>query len=67
MAPETDFLIRTLTAKDAMAYRALRQRILQSGDGRYFSDNYEREAGLDTEGWRDWCTERWTVRMSPHE
>jgi L-amino acid N-acyltransferase YncA len=53
------FEIRPLTGDDSHAYRALRQRILDTGDGRYFSDSYEREAKLTTEQlWRDWCSEK---------
>ncbi len=53
------FEIRPLTGDDSNAYRALRQRILDIGDGRYFSDSYEREGNLGTEQlWRDWCTEK---------
>jgi GNAT superfamily N-acetyltransferase len=51
--------IRPLTGDDSHAYRALRQKILDIGDGRYFSDSYEREQKLTTEQlWRDWCTEK---------
>lgn len=51
--------IRPLRAGDADAYRSLRQRILDLGDGRYFSDSYERERQLiPAESWRDWCTEK---------
>lgn len=52
-------VIRPLNANDAPAYRALRQRVLDLGDGRYFSDSYIRENQLQSEGaWRDWCTEK---------
>jgi RimJ/RimL family protein N-acetyltransferase len=51
--------IRALTADDNRIYRALRQRILDLGDGRYFSDSYIREKQLNNEhAWREWCTER---------
>jgi RimJ/RimL family protein N-acetyltransferase len=53
-APTT---IRPLTTDDAAAYRALRKKILAIGDGRYFSDSYEREERLSESQWRDWCTE----------
>ena len=50
--------VRLLTANDFEAYRTLRQRILDLGDGRYFSDSYIREKNLKTEhAWREWCTE----------
>jgi RimJ/RimL family protein N-acetyltransferase len=50
--------IRLLTANDRQAYRALRQRILDRGDGRHFSDSYIREKNLKTDhAWREWCTE----------
>jgi len=53
------FEIKPLTGDDAPAYFALRQRILQMGDGHYFSDSYTREAQLVTEQQRrDWCTEK---------
>jgi GNAT superfamily N-acetyltransferase len=58
-APSPRFEIRSLTGHDAEAYRALRQRILALGDGRFFSDSYEREGRLITPGrWRDWCEEK---------
>lgn len=51
--------IRPLTGEDCNAYRALRQKILDIGDGRYFSDSYTREQQLTTDQlWRDWCTEK---------
>ena len=49
--------LRPLTAKDVEAYRALRQKVLAIGDGRYFSDSYTREAQLNERQWREWCTE----------
>lgn len=49
---------RCLGPDDARAYRALRKRLLDIGDGRFFSDSYEREGRLLTDQqWRDWCTE----------
>jgi L-amino acid N-acyltransferase YncA len=58
-AATVQFEIRPLTGDDSNAYRALRQRILDIGDGRYFSDSYEREAKLTTpQLWGDWCTEK---------
>ena len=46
--------LRPLTAKDVEAYRALRQKVLAIGDGRYFSDSYTREAQLnDNPAWRN--------------
>ena len=51
--------IRVLTADDSHAYRALRQRILDLGDGRYFSDSYIREKQLNNEhACHEWCSER---------
>lgn len=48
---------RLLGAEDAAAYRALRQHVLDIGDGRFFSDSYQREAAFESEAeWRDWCT-----------
>jgi RimJ/RimL family protein N-acetyltransferase len=50
--------IRPLTADDSKAYRALRSRILELGEGRYFNTSYTRESQLLTkEQWREWCTE----------
>src|SRR5215831_5368447 len=50
--------VRSLTGDDSIAYRVLRQRILNLGDGRCFSDSYIREKQLKTEyAWREWCTE----------
>jgi RimJ/RimL family protein N-acetyltransferase len=50
--------IRPLTGDDSIAYRTLRQRILDLGDGRCFSDSYVREKQLKTEyAWHQWCTE----------
>ena len=50
--------LRPLTGDDVAAYRALRQRILDLGDGGCFSDSYIREKNLKTlHAWREWCTE----------
>ena len=50
--------IRPLTGNDVPAYRALRQRILDLGDGSCFSNSYIREKNLQTDdAWREWCTE----------
>ena len=50
-------IIRPLNADDYLAYRNLRQKILAIGDGKYFSDSYEREKTFITDDqWRDWCT-----------
>jgi RimJ/RimL family protein N-acetyltransferase len=49
--------IRPLTANDVDIYRRLRRTVLLLGDGRYFADSYTREAALDEQGWRTWCTE----------
>lgn len=52
-------IIRPFNGNDAPAYRALRRRVLDLGDGRYFSDSYIRENQLQLErAWRDWCTEK---------
>lgn len=51
-------LIRPLKPSDVPEYRALRQKILAMGDGRYFSDSYTREAALTEAGWLEWCTEK---------
>ncbi|MDX2028382.1 MAG: GNAT family N-acetyltransferase [Alphaproteobacteria bacterium] len=56
--PNARPVIRPLTADDSVAYRDLRTKILAIGDGKYFSDSYEREKQFTTEHqWRDWCTE----------
>lgn len=52
------FAVRPLSAADSHAYRALRQRILNIKDARYFSDSYEREGQLTESQWLDWCTEK---------
>jgi GNAT superfamily N-acetyltransferase len=52
------FVVRPLTADDTENYRALRQKIRSSGGGRYFSDSYEREDRLNTQQWREWCSEK---------
>ncbi|HUY68002.1 MAG TPA: GNAT family N-acetyltransferase [Alphaproteobacteria bacterium] len=49
--------VRPLTADDTATYRMLREEILAMGDGRYFSDSYEREARLSESQWYLWCTE----------
>lgn len=55
----SQFEIRPLQATDCLAYRVLRQRILNLGDGKYFSDSYQREQQLTSEYlWKDWCTEK---------
>jgi len=52
------FVIRPLTADDTEAYRALRRRILEVGDGRYHSASYRRDKTFETEEkMRAWCTE----------
>lgn len=57
--PQVSPIIRLLTAADADAYRAVRRRILEIGDGCYFSDSYMREKQLGTKSaWQEWCTER---------
>jgi RimJ/RimL family protein N-acetyltransferase len=51
-------VIRPLTAADGEAYRRLRQHILDSGDGKFFSSSYTREQQFTSEDhWRKWCTE----------
>jgi RimJ/RimL family protein N-acetyltransferase len=55
MTPALD--IRILTAADAPAYRALRQRIRNSPDARFFADSFTREAALTESQWLEWCSE----------
>lgn len=51
--------LRPLTGKDASAYFEWREYVLKSGDGRFFSDSYEREQTLETERLRrNWCMEK---------
>jgi RimJ/RimL family protein N-acetyltransferase len=51
-------VIRPLTASDSGAYRALRQHILEIGEGKFFSSSYTREQQLTTEAaWGAWCSE----------
>jgi GNAT superfamily N-acetyltransferase len=51
-------VIRPLTAADGEAYRRLRQHILDSGEGKFFSSSYTREQQFTSEDqWREWCTE----------
>jgi RimJ/RimL family protein N-acetyltransferase len=50
--------LRPLTPADVHDYRALRQHVLDIGEGRFFADSYTREAALTESQWRDWCTER---------
>ncbi len=62
---QTSPAIRLLTAADVQAYRAHRQRVLQLGDGRYFSDSYMREKQLTNDRlWRDWCSENPIIASS---
>jgi len=50
--------IRPLSANDSSAYRALRRRIRDMGDGKYFSDSYTREDKFTSDSeWQAWCTE----------
>jgi RimJ/RimL family protein N-acetyltransferase len=50
--------IRPLVGDEASIYFPLRDGILKSGDGHFFSDSYTRERKLLTpEQQRDWCTE----------
>ena len=57
--PQPPIYIRPLTGDDVAAYRAIRQRTLNLGDGRCFSDSYIREKQLSNEhAWCEWCTER---------
>jgi RimJ/RimL family protein N-acetyltransferase len=53
----TNLHIRILNAADVPTYRALRQRILNSPDARYFADSFTREAALTESQWLDWCSE----------
>lgn len=51
-------VIRPLAATDGEAYRQLRQHILDSGDGKFFSSSYTREQQFTSQDhWREWCTE----------
>jgi RimJ/RimL family protein N-acetyltransferase len=50
-------VIRPLVASDSPAYRALRTKILNTSDARYFSDSYERERQLTESEWLQWCSE----------
>jgi RimJ/RimL family protein N-acetyltransferase len=51
-------VIRPLTAADSAAYRGLRQHILTTGDGRFFSSSYTREQQFTSEDqWRERCAE----------
>jgi|SRR5215510_2274930 len=50
--------IRPLTAADGEAYRRLRQHILDSGEGKFFSSSYIMEQHLTTEDqWREHSAE----------
>ncbi len=58
LLPIEKAVIRPLTAADSEAYRLLRQKILEAGDGKYFSDSYVRESHFSTKKhWQEWCTE----------
>ncbi|HEX3760622.1 MAG TPA: GNAT family N-acetyltransferase [Kofleriaceae bacterium] len=51
-------VIRPLTAADGEAYRRLRQHILDSGEGKFFSSSYIMEQHLTSEDqWREQCAE----------
>jgi GNAT superfamily N-acetyltransferase len=50
-------MIRSLTADDSDIYFALRGKIARSPLARFYSDSVEREAALDIQGKKDWCTE----------
>jgi RimJ/RimL family protein N-acetyltransferase len=51
-------VIRPLTAADSEAYRRLRQRILDIGEGRFFSSSYTREQQFTSEDqWHERCAE----------
>jgi L-amino acid N-acyltransferase YncA len=57
-ALQTRAIIRPLTVNDCSVYRALRKKILETGEGKYFSDSYLREQKFATEKqWNDWCDE----------
>ena len=53
-----DLTTRPLTSADTPAYRALRQHILATADGRFFADSYSREAALTEADWREWCSQK---------
>src|SRR5262245_33475385 len=57
-ANSSPVVIRPLMATDSLAYRALRQRIFNSKDARYFSDSYTRERQLSENQWLEWCSEK---------
>jgi RimJ/RimL family protein N-acetyltransferase len=51
-------IVRPLRARDGRAYRCLRQRILDIGEGKYFSSSYAREKKFSRDAdWEEWCTE----------
>ncbi len=51
-------VFRPLVAADSEAYRKLRQRILELGEGKYFNSSYDKERLLITEDqWRERCAE----------
>jgi len=51
-------VIRPLTAADSGAYRRIRQRVLDIGEGRFFSSSYTREQQFTSEDqWRERCAE----------
>jgi len=51
-------VFRPLTAADSDAYRRLRQRILDIGEGKYFNSSYDKERNFTTEDqWRERCAD----------
>src|ERR1700704_1841149 len=51
-------VFRPLIAADSEAYRRLRQRVLDVGEGKFFNTSYDRERQLASEDqWRERCAE----------
>ncbi|MBI1274244.1 MAG: GNAT family N-acetyltransferase [Alphaproteobacteria bacterium] len=56
---EENLDVRPLSADDSDSYRVLRKRVLDIGEGKYFSASYRRDSQLVTEEqWREYCTEK---------
>ncbi|MGH9889361.1 MAG: GNAT family N-acetyltransferase, partial [bacterium] len=51
-------VFRPLSATDSDAYRRLRQRILDIGEGKFFNSSYDRERQFTSEAqWHERCAE----------
>src|ERR1041384_3192281 len=51
-------VFRPLIAADSEAYRRLRQRVLDVGEGKFFNSSYDKERQFTTEDqWRERCAE----------